>query len=101
MLLIDALATLGLAVLLYVVLTVLGRLWGVIRPWVPYGDVIHGVFLWPVRVYVGVCRSLTPDWLYRAWYRAGIMSEEDYRAFQERGYISNELDPAYLERYDE
>lgn len=51
--------------------------------------------------YFHIPRRFTPDRIYKLWYRTGIMTEENYRAFQERGYISDDTDPEYLQRYEE
>ena len=49
-----------------------------------------------IKKYLEFWRRITPDFLYKLWYRTGIMDEQSYRSFQEKGYISDDVDPEYL-----
>lgn len=45
-------------------------------------------------------RRLIPTWVYRLWLRTGIMDEDAYRRFQDRGYIRDDLDPEHIQRIE-
>ena len=47
---------------------------------------IRYYYLYPFRLYI-------PDYVYKLWLRTGIMTEQNYRQFQEHGFISDDLDP--------
>lgn len=51
-----------------------------------------------LSVYTDWWRSRVPDWIYKLWYRTGIISANTYRTFQEKGIISDDLDPEYLQQ---
>lgn len=86
-----------LFVVTWVSIAILERAWGALTTVFPQVAV-------PVRkaqqYYFGFFRKHTPDWIYRLWYRTGIIDAETYRTFQDRGYISCDLDPEYLQRDD-
>ena len=44
-------------------------------------------------------RRFMPDTVYKLWLRTGIMSPEAYREFQEHGFITDTLDPEYIQQY--
>lgn len=48
------------------------------------------------RLYINWWRRRIPDWLYTHWLRIGIMDSEDYREWQQQGFISHDIDPENL-----
>jgi hypothetical protein len=52
----------------------------------------------PNRVMLNTARRFTPDAFYKLWLETGIMPPEDYREFQDRGWISDDLDPDYIQK---
>lgn len=57
---------------------------------------VKSALLYAREWYFGLFRRATPDWVYKLWLRTGIMDSESYRAFQDRGYINDQLEPEYI-----
>ena len=71
-----------------------GFVWKKVKPILPNNVV--SVITVPYQVYVGLWRRILPDCVYKLWLRTDVMDEEVYRTFQEKGFISDDLDPKYL-----
>lgn len=73
-----------------------GELLNRVVPYLP--DQLIRPFARAFEMYLNVWRRLIPDRVYKLWLRTGLMSEDAYRQFQERGFISDDLDPMYIQR---
>jgi len=82
------------SIVLIVVFESGGFMWKKVKPILPVKFV--SVITVPYRVYVGLWRRILPDCVYKLWLRTDVMEEEVYRTFQEKGFISDDLDPEYI-----
>ena len=82
------------AMIIIVVLEILSFVWKKLKPILPVKFV--RVITAPYRIYVNFWRRALPDSVYKLWLQTGIMDEEAYRTWQERGFISDDLDPEYI-----
>lgn len=57
------------------------------------GETIRDWYFYPFR-------WMTPDTVYKMYLREGMMSEENYRAFQEKNFIRDDLDPKYIQKQE-
>lgn len=89
----------GVAVGVWIGAVLCGGLWKrVVAPYIPVRlrrawHTAMYYYQWPVR-------RLTPDWIYKLWYRTGTITADQYRAAQNAGWITDDLDPEHLQPCD-
>lgn len=77
----------------------IAKLWDLfVAPYMP--ERWHRFWSWLSHAYMDLWRPFIPDSVYKLWLRTGIMSEGDYRAFQEKGHIKDDLDPNLIQKHD-
>ena len=76
------------------VVEILSFIWKKLKPILPNKFV--NFITAPIRIYTNFWRRLLPDSVYKLWLQTGIMDEETYRVCQEKGFISDDLDPKYI-----
>lgn len=78
---------------------VFDRLTVILRNNVPGCDTLFDVLRYPLDLYTHYFRFFVPDTIYKLWLQTGIMDKEQYEYAQEQGYISDDLEPKYIQRY--
>lgn len=78
---------------------VVGKLWDwFVAPHMP--SWWHRFWSWLLHGYMDLWRPFIPDSVYKLWLKTGIMEESDYRAFQEKGHIKDDVDPQHIQKYE-
>lgn len=75
-----------------------GERW-VAGQWSWYRQSVRPMVTKPIRWYRRVWWRLLPDGLFLMWLRAGVIDADTFRWLQENGYVSVDVDPAYITGY--